>query len=589
MNTELKNPIQLSDNAIKVLESRYLRKDERGNVSETPDQMFQRVAKAISRAELAWGKPEQAEKWEKNFFEIMHSLYFLPNSPTLMNAGIEYGQLSACFVLPVEDHLMDIFATLKLSALIQQSGGGTGFNFSHLRPKNDFLNHTQGTASGPVSFMKIFDAATEHVKQGGKRRGANMGILNIDHPDIEEFISCKREEGNLRNFNISIGMTDAFMQILDRDGYWQLVHPNSHKVVKTIKANALWKSVIDNTWLSGDPGLIFLDTINASNPTPSLGKIEATNPCGEVPLLPYESCNLGALNLSKFINRDKHRSSIAWSAFQQTIAAATRFLDNVIEINHYHSPQIKKIVQGNRKIGLGVMGWAEALAKLEIPYESDNALKLAGEIMKFIAKKSRDASIALAHERGTFKNWERSIYYPHTPIRNATRTSIAPTGTISIIADTSPSIEPFFALAYQRKHVLQDETLQEMNKVLLRYLVNHNIEKGNIITAITQTGTLENVNEVTDPVKDIFKTALEIHPSWHLKHQAAFQKYTDNAVSKTVNLPQHSTPSDISSIYKRAWKEKLKGITIFRNNSRKTQVIEQGIISDIKGCKVCFE
>jgi ribonucleoside-diphosphate reductase alpha chain len=445
-------------------------------------------------------------------------------------------------------------------------------------------------ASGPVSFMKIFDAATEHIKQGGKRRGANMGILNIDHPDIEEFINCKRSEGNIRNFNISVGITDAIMETLNRDGAWNLIHPDSHRTVRSVSAKTLWNSIVDSAWHGGDPGLIFLGTINRSNPTPQLGTIEATNPCGEVPLLPYESCNLGSINLSKFIlSSYKTGPTIDWNTLEKNISIAIRFLDNVIDVNRYLSTEIRDIVQGNRKVGLGIMGWAETLSLLEIPYQSENAIQLAEEVMKFVSEKSRDASVLLAKEKGTFKNWEQSIYYPNTPIRNATRTSIAPTGTISIIADTSPSIEPFFALAYQRKHVLQNETLEETNKSLLHYLETHNLDKGEIITAITQTGTLEQSAGIPEPVKDIFKTALEIRPSWHLRHQAAFQKYTDNAVSKTVNLPQNSTPSDVSDIYQNAWRQGLKGITIFRNNSRKSQVMEKGITSETRGCKVCPE
>ncbi len=580
----------LSFNAIRILESRYLRRDEKGSICESPQQMFQRVADCVAEAELKWNQAPAKEHWEKLFLDVMRELRFLPNSPTLMNAGVPANQLSACFVLPVEDHLEDIFDTLKLSALIQQSGGGTGFNFSHLRPKDDLLQHTQGKASGPVSFIKIFDATTEHIRQGGKRRGANMGILNIDHPDVEEFIGCKRKEGSLRNFNISVGVTDAFMETLNRNGDWHLIHPNSRAVVKKIKAKSLWDSLIDNAWRSGDPGLIFLDRINDFNPTPLLGRIEATNPCGEVPLLPYESCNLGSINLSKFILKKRSEKNLVnWRALEETITVAIRFLDNVIEVNHYLSPAIREMAEGNRKIGLGLMGWAEALSMMEIPYESLRAVELAGEIMKFVSEKSRQSSIELAEERGPFKNWMQSVYYPHTMIRNATRTSIAPTGTISILADTSSSIEPFFALAYQRTHVLQDETLREINSGLMRYLQKHGLNGEEIIGRINATGTLASVSEIPEPVKEIFKTALEIQPMWHLRHQAAFQNYTDNAVSKTINLPEHSSRSVISDVYRDAWTRNLKGITIFRNNSRNKQVLQKGISSDIKGCKVCFE
>jgi ribonucleoside-diphosphate reductase alpha chain len=589
VQTEKNSSHELSSNAIRVLESRYLQKDENGVIHETPRQLFDRVAKAVARAELNWGDEAHAKKWERKFFELMSRLHFLPNSPTLMNAGTQSNQLSACFVLPVNDHLEDIFSSLKLAALIQQSGGGTGFNFSRLRPKNDLLHHTQGTASGPVSFMKIFDASTEHVKQGGKRRGANMGILNIDHPDIAEFICCKKQEGILRNFNISVGVSDAFMLALQRNDHWPLIHPNTHKTVKKVDAKQIWNLIIENAWSSGDPGLIFLDTIHESNPIPSLGKIEATNPCGEVPLLSFESCNLGSINLSKFLSQKGISPTIDWNRLAEAITISIRFLDNVIEVNRYLSPEIKEIVQGNRKIGLGIMGWAESLSILEIPYESEQAIQLAEQLMKFISEKSLETSALLAKERGVFKNWNKSIYCPEMPVRNATRTSIAPTGTISILADTSSSIEPFFALSYQRQHVLQDETLQEKNKTLLHFLERHNLETSEILDHIAQTGTLEKVTSLSPSVKNIFKTALEIHPYWHLRHQEAFQKYTDNAVSKTINLPQQATQSDIDHIYQQAWRSKLKGITIFRYNSRKKQVMQQGIKSDMKACKVCIE
>ena len=581
--------LKLAKNAIKVLESRYLRRDEHGKLTETPKQLFQRVAHAVAQAELHWGTDGDASRWEKNFLNIMQRLLFLPNSPTLMNAGTPSNQLSACFVLPVNDHLEDIFSTLRLAAMIQQHAGGTGFNFSHLRPKNDHLHRTQGTAAGPVSFMKIFNATTEYVKQGGKRRGANMGILNIDHPDIEEFIACKRKADNLRNFNISVGIFDAFMAAVEKDAFWNLVHPNTRQVVQKIKARYLWDLITESAWTSGDPGLIFLDTINTFNPTPAIGKLEATNPCGEVPLLPCESCNLGSINLSGFVDDQKGQCTLDWNGLGKTVHIAVRFLDNVIEINNYLSPEIKKIALGNRKIGLGVMGWAEALSKLEIPYESNKAVHLAERLMKFIAEKSWDASKALCRERGPFQNWDKSIYYPKSPVRNATRTSIAPTGTISIIANTSSSIEPFFALAYQRQHILQDETLEEINNSLIRYLQLHQIHPADIVKHIQKTGTLRNLDSIPEKIKDIFKTALEITPLWHLRHQAAFQKYTDNAVSKTINLPKDATKDDVSLIYKTAWSEGLKGITVFRNQSCSRQVLQTGIKSDVKGCKVCIE
>jgi ribonucleoside-diphosphate reductase alpha chain len=575
----------LSDNALKVLQRRYLRRDGSGALAETPDELFRRVGRAIAAAELTWGNRQDAEKQEEAFYHLMSERLFLPNSPTLMNAGTPLNQLSACFVLPVEDNMDGIFSTLRHAALIQQSGGGTGFNFSHLRPKNDLVTATGGTASGPVSFMKIFDAATEHIKQGGKRRGANMGILNIDHPDIEEFITVKRTEGSLQNFNISVGIPDRFMQLLEQNGQWPLVHPHSKQTMKTVSTQELWDTIIEHAWLSGDPGLVFLDTINEKNPTPALGKIESTNPCGEVPLLPYESCNLGSINLSLLV-KDK---TIDWKLLEDIIATAIRFLDNVIEVNQYTIPEIKKIVTGNRKIGLGVMGWAELLIQLEIPYDSEDAVTLAHKLMAFIEQKSREASMALAKVRGSFPNWEKSVYHPNTPIRNATRTSIAPTGTISIIADTSPSIEPLFALVYQRHHVLNDESLSSVNPFFISWLKKNNLPVEAILEAVSKNGSAAGVQELPQQAKEIFKTALDILPVWHLKHQAAFQQFTDNAVSKTINLPEDATKKDVDEIYRQAWKMKLKGITIFRYNSKKRATLETGIRSDIKACKVCIE
>ncbi len=580
---------RFSENALKVLQRRYLCKNTRGNFIETADDLFRRVAKAVAKAELVWSPPSEAVKWEEAFYHIMDDLLFLPNSPTLMNAGTSLSQLSACFVLPVEDHMEKIFNALKWAALVQQSGGGTGFNFSSLRPRHDFVNGTGGSASGPVSFMKIFDAATEHIKQGGKRRGANMGILNVEHPDIEEFIVCKRPEGAVHNFNLSVGISDEFMEAVSSHGPWKLIHPNTKAVVKSIPARNLWDSMVENAWLSGDPGLVFLDTINAQNPTPQLGKMEATNPCGEVPLLPFESCNLGSINFSQFVQREKNKEPfINWEQLASTVAVATRFLDDVIEINHYLTPEMERIALGNRKIGLGIMGWADGLCKLEVPYESNEAVRLAKKTMEFINDRSFRSSVELASARGVFNNWNKSIYFPGTPVRNATRTSIAPTGTISIIANTSPSIEPLFALAYERKHVLEDETLPEINQTLLNYLDLYGLNSTNVLECIKSTGTLGS-SIVPSHVKNIFKTALEIKPAWHLKHQIAFQQHTDNAVSKTINLPSASSMKDVDDIYTAAWKSKVKGITIFRDRSRATQVIHPGIRTTTKVCKICME
>ncbi len=511
----------LSKNAQKVLEHRYLRKNEKGEFLETPSKLFRRVAKAVGNAETNWGGADHAAEWEDSFYNVLSQLMFLPNSPTLMNAGTKLNQLSACFVLPVEDSMDGIFTTLKQAALIQQSGGGTGFNFSHLRPRNDFVSETSGVASGPVSFMKIFNAATDHIKQGGKRRGANMGILNIDHPDIEEFIYCKKEEGVLNSFNISTGIPDAFMNALEKDGSWELRHPNKKNIVKVLKARHLWNAIIENAWGGGDPGLIFLD--------------------------------------------------------------------NVIEINSCLVPEIKAMVQGNRKIGLGVMGWADLLVMLEIPYDTEEAIRLAAKLMEFMREKSYDASVELAKQRGPFKNQEQSIYHQGRPIRNATRLSIAPTGTISIIADASSSIEPLFALAFHREGVLDGEELISINPYFTDYLKTHQLFTDKIIQQVMNVGSAKNVSGLPLPVKNIFKTAMDIAPEWHLRHQAVFQQFTDNAVSKTVNLPETATAEDVAAIYKAAWQQKLKGITIFRNNCRHRQVLHAGVLSKSDACKMCIQ
>lgn len=576
----------LSHNAIRVLESRYLLKNSDGSIVETPEQLFKRVAHHIANAEHLLNNSEQQLHWEKEFFAVMSRLEFLPNSPTLMNAGLPLNQLSACFVLPVEDSIADIFTTLKNTALIQQSGGGTGFNFSALRHNGDFINSSHGYSTGPISFMKIFDAATDNIKQGGKRRGANMGILNIDHPDIEEFIELKNVEGVLSNFNISVGITDAFMNAVEKNADWELKHPISRKSIKSIAARALWNKIISNAWLTGDPGLIFLDTINESNPTPKIGAITCTNPCGEVPLLPYEACNLGSIDVAKFYNEKKNK--IDYEGLEKCIVTAIRFLDNVIEVNNYVIPEIKTMVKGNRKIGLGIMGWAELLIKLETPYASEKAVKLGEELMAFINEKSFDASQKLAEERGVFKNWDNSIYNENVKLRNATRTSIAPTGTISIIAGTSSSIEPLFALAIHRENVLNNETLTEINEACLSYLKRKNLLTDEIVSEIKKTGSIQNTG-LPNEIKDLFKTSLEIEPYWHIQHQVAFQKHTDNAVSKTINLPGGATVADIENAYLTAWKNKAKGITIYRYGSKSQQVLHSGTdeTENQGSCKVC--
>ncbi len=559
--------MEVTENALKVLRNRYLRSD-----NETPRQLLERVARAVAAAELYYSDADSSREWEKKFLELMASFRFLPNSPTLMNAGCKGGQLSACYVLPVEDTMNGIFSTLRDTALIQQSGGGTGFNFSAIRPEGDLIQATQGKATGPLSFMGVYSSATEAIKQGGKRRGTNMGILNADHPDILDFVHMKSDDGLLNNFNISVGTSDAFMKAVQADKPWELRHPSSREVVRTIPARELWDSIVQHAWKTGDPGLIFLDTINRGNPTPDIGMITATNPCGEVPLLPYESCNLGSLNLSLFV---KNRS-IQWQELKEAVHTAVRFLDNVIDVNHYILPEMARMARGNRKIGLGVMGWASLLIRSRLPYASAEALSLAEKLMQFIREESDKASRQLAQERGPFRNWKQSIYYPDEPIRNATRLSIAPTGTISTIAGTLPSIEPLFALAYERNHVLDDDRLSEFDPLLLAYLEEKGLNTPENLNKISRSGTLEGI-DISDESRALFQTALEIPYETHIDHQVAFQQYTDNAVSKTINLPEEASEKDVEHAYQKAWEEGCKGITIFRYNSKGKQVYTKGI------------
>lgn len=574
-------PLHLSNNAVKVLGARYLL--HKHGEQETPEEMFRRVARTVSAAEQKWDTKAAAARWEEQFFDMMTSLLFLPNSPTLMNAGTSLGQLSACFVLPVEDSLEEIFTSLKDAALIQQSGGGTGFNFSHLRPKNAPLSIIGGKASGPVSFMKIFNAATEYVKHGGKRRGANMGILNVDHPDIEEFIRVKDEKNTLNNFNLSVGISDAFMKAVKSGTDWPLASPATSKPIRSVQANILWQEIVEHAWKTGDPGLVFLDTLNKSNPLPALGRIECTNPCGEVPLLPYESCNLGSIDLARFVRSDR---STDWNKLREVIFTAVRFLDDVIEVCNYILPQSGAMAHNNRKIGLGIMGWAGMLMLKQIPYDSQAAITAATELGNFLQTESLKASALLARERGTFPNWDKSIYYPLQPVRNATRLSIAPTGTISIIADTTPSIEPVFALAYQRKHILQNEMLNEVNEVFIDYLKEFDLYSPDIVEQVQMEGSVKDT-ALPPEVKQVFKTALEISPEWHLKHQAVFQQYVDNAVSKTINLPADASVEEVEQIYTMAWQQQLKGITVYRQQSKETQVLHPGIAHEPNACMTC--
>ncbi|MCS7158538.1 MAG: adenosylcobalamin-dependent ribonucleoside-diphosphate reductase [Blastocatellia bacterium] len=570
--------VPLSPNARRVLESRYLRRDAERRLIETPEELFARVARAIAEAELLLGTAERARRWEGTFQELLTSRDFLPNSPTLMNAGTPLGQLSACFVLPVGDTMEEIFEAVKQMALVQRTGGGTGFSFSRLRPKGDVVASTGGEASGPVSFMKIFDSATEHIKQGGKRRGANMGVLRVDHPDILEFITAKRDERALQNFNISVAVTDAFMEAARRGEEYELINPRTGRTVGRLNARRVFEEIVRAAWETGDPGLLFLDAINRANPTPQLGAIEATNPCGEIPLLPYESCNLGSINLKHMLRQRDGRVEVDWEKLRETVRKAVRFLDDVIEVNRYPIPEIERMTRGNRKIGLGVMGFAEMLIRLGLSYDSDEAVELAERVMRVIAEEALATSAALAEERGVFPNWKGSVHEAHNRrLRNATLTAIAPTGTISIIADTSASIEPLFALAYRRTHVLGGQTLYEVNPLFLEYLDRHGLKADDVLDAVLTRGRLRDVAHVPEELKRLFVTALEIPPERHLQIQAAFQRAVDNSVSKTINMPQEATVEDVARAYWRAWELGLKGITIYRYGSKSAQVLELGL------------
>jgi ribonucleoside-diphosphate reductase alpha chain len=567
---------RLTANALKVLEARYLRRDADGQVAETPGEMFRRVAHSIARAEAGFADEAAAGAWEERFLDALTRLDFLPNSPTLMNAGLPLGQLSACFVLPVGDSMAEIFDALKLMALIQQSGGGTGFSFSHLRPRGDIVASTGGQASGPVGFMHIFDCATEHIRQGGKRRGANMGILRVDHPDIEEFIACKQDGRSLQNFNLSVAATDAFMRAADRGEPFPLRQPRTGAEVGTLPAAEVFARIADAAWQTGDPGLIFLDTINRANPTPELGALEATNPCGELPLLPYEACNLGSINLSHMVRRAGDGYAVDWEKLGQAARLGLRFLDDVVEVSRWPSPLITEWTRGNRKVGLGLMGFADLLILLGIPYASPQALALAEELMRYVGEQAWAISCQLAEERGPFPNWSHSIYARQgVRVRNARRTAIAPTGTISILAGTSASIEPLFALAYHR-HALDGQTLTELNPLLLEYARREGFDSEAFRHEIWARGSLEGIPGVPQAARELFRTALEIAPEDHLRIQAAFQKHTDNAVSKTINLPHPATAEEVAAIYRRAWEWGCKGITIFRYGSKGQQVLELG-------------
>ena len=565
---------RLSSNALTVLNRRYLRKDTNGEVIETPEEMFRRVAHHVSLAEWNYPSADRVQEIEEAFYEVMTELKFLPNSPTLMNAGTELGQLAACFVLPVEDSMEGIFDALKHAALIHKSGGGTGFAFSRLRPKNSRVGSTGGVASGPVSFMKIFNTATEQVKQGGTRRGANMAILRVDHPDIMEFIDSKRDERELVNFNISVALTEEFMEALRNNTTYALIDPLTKKEKARLSATEVYDRIVHQAWENGDPGVIFLDKINADNVTPEIGEMESTNPCGEQPLLPYEACNLGSINLAKFVIHEEDGPRIDKKALGEVVALCVRFLDNAIDMSNYPLEKITDMARGNRKIGLGVMGFADMLYQMGVPYNSERALDVAEEVMSFVQAESRKASVELAEERGVFPNFEKSTLKERQDCRyrNATTTTIAPTGTLSIIAGCSSGIEPLFGLSFAR-NVMDNDTLIEVNPYFEIVAKERDFYSEGLMARLAREGSLKGVEEIPDDVKEVFVTAHDISPEWHVRMQAAFQKYTDNAVSKTVNLPCDATPGDVLRIYNLAYELGCKGVTIYRDGSKKRQVL----------------
>ncbi|MBI2447756.1 MAG: adenosylcobalamin-dependent ribonucleoside-diphosphate reductase [Candidatus Omnitrophica bacterium] len=578
------NIMNWSPNAIKVLEARYLRKDENGVVVETPDEMLHRVAKAVAQADISYmehptGRKggSYADETEREFYEMLCRLDFLPNSPTLMNAGTKIGQLSACFVIPVGDSMDEIFTAVRHMALIHQSGGGTGFSFSRLRPKGDVVCSTGGIASGPVSFMRVFDVATDIIKQGGRRRGANMGILRVDHPDIIDFITIKAQGKGLLNFNLSVAVTDEFIKNVKEGKEYELINPRTGKAVRKEDARRIFDLIVSNAWKCGDPGLIFIDEINRHNATAHISPIEATNPCGEQPLLAYESCNLGSINLSNMAGGGR----INWELLGRTVLIAVHFLDNIIDISVHPLPEIEAITKADRRIGLGVMGFAEMLIKMNIAYDSDEALKTAEEVMRFINEKANDASFRLAEERGSFPNFKGSLWerIGFKKMRNAALTTIAPTGTISIIAGVSSGIEPLFALSYFRE-VMDGTKLLEENKLFQDLAKEKGFYTDKLALEIARRGSIKDIPGIPEDVKKIFVTAFDIAPLWHVKMQAAFQKYSDSGVSKTVNLPQDATEDDVRTVYLAAHELKCKGITIFRYGSAREQVLKLNLPAD---------
>ncbi len=576
--------VELSENALVVARNRYLKKDETGEIVETPEEMFRRVAHNVALANEEYDDGRTVSGEEEAFFQAMAALEFLPNSPTLMNAGTDIQQLSACFVLPVEDSIDSIYNALKAAALIHQSGGGTGFSFSHLRPAGDVVKSTGGVASGPVSFMRVFDHSTEAIKQGGRRRGANMGILRVDHPDIEEFIVCKASEGSFSNFNLSVAVTDDFMKRVESGHKYEVVHPRTGEVVGQKDAQDIFTLIAETAWRTGDPGIIFLDRIQADNPTPQVGSIEATNPCGEQPLLPYEACNLGSVNLSRMLKGPWGQAEVDWQKLEDTVRVAIRFLDNVVDMSSFPLDEITRMVQGNRKVGLGVMGWADALVQLRISYESEEALRLARQVMEFIRRTADEESRTIGEARASFPNIERSVYKP--PMRNATRTTIAPTGTISLLADCSSGIEPLYAITYV-KRVAEGETLLAVNPHFRRYAEEEGFYSEDLMKRVAKRHSIRDLEEIPATARRIFMTSHDVTPEAHVQIQSAFQEFVDNAVSKTINLRRSAKTEDVRQAFTLAWQLNCKGITVYREGSKREQPLSLPESSPKETCPDC--